>query len=168
MILMPSYEVQNAEILQLNDQLQKSQAVSDFYREQAMRADVVPSPCRSRPISSDKKYLTTEQLLLQLSLARTDILVRDFALERLQLQNTELKCSLDQVLTCSSHTSSLHVSLLEQHLQLQLEARLKVSTSNVTHYRIQLLEYRTTTGEQLLTSQAQLQEIQATYDKLAA
>jgi hypothetical protein len=29
------------------------------------------------------------------------------------------------------------------------------------------MEYRTTTGEQLLTSQAQLQEIQAKYDKLA-
>ena len=91
-------------------------------------------------------------------MARTDIQVRDFALEQLQLQNTELKSSLDQVLTSSSQTVSLHVSLLEQHLQLQ--ARLKVSTSAVTHYRNQLMAYRTTTGEQL-------QEIQAKYDKLA-
>ncbi len=36
------------------------------------------------------------------------------------------------------------------------------------HYRNQLLESRTTTGEQLSASQAQLQEIQAQHDKLAA
>ena len=163
--LLAQSEAHNAQILKTDDLLKKSQTVSDFYREQAMKAGVVPSPCRSRPISSADEHLTTEQLLQQLSLARTDIQVRDFALEQLQLQNTELKSSLDQVLTSSSQTVSLHVSLLEQHLQLQ--ARLKVSTSAVTHYRNQVLEYRTTIGEQLSTSQAQLQEIQAKYDKLA-
>ena len=55
------------------------------------------------------------------------------------------------------------MTLLEQHLQLQ--ARLKVSASAVTHYRNQFLEYRTTTTEHLSTSQAQLQ---ATSDQLAA
>jgi hypothetical protein len=38
----------------------------------------------------------------------------------------------------------------------------------VTHYLNQLSEYCTATGEQLSTSQAPLQEIQAQYDKLAA
>jgi hypothetical protein len=63
-------------------------------------------------------------------LARTDIQVRDFASEQLQLQNTELKGSIDQVLTSLSDTLSLHVSFLEQHLQLQ--AQLKVSSSAVS------------------------------------
>jgi hypothetical protein len=164
--LLAQFEVQNAEILKLEDQLKKSQAVSDFHREQAMKAGAVPSLRCSRSISSDDEHLTQEQLLLQLSLARTDIQVRDFALEQLQLQNTELKSSLDQVLTSSSATLSLHVSLLEQHLQLQ--ARLKVSSSAVTHYRNQYLEYRATTDNQFSTCTAQLQELQAKYDNLTA
>ncbi len=57
------------------------------------------------------------------------------------------------------------MTLLEQHLQLQ--ARLKVSTSAVSHYRNKLLEYRAT-ADQLAPCQAQLQETQAKYDKLAA
>jgi hypothetical protein len=56
------------------------------------------------------------------------------------------------------------VTLLEQHLQLQ--ARLKVSVSAVTHYRNQLLVYRHTAGL-LAPCQAQLQEAQAKYEKLA-
>jgi hypothetical protein len=163
--LLAQFEVQKAEIFNIADQLQKSQAMSAFYRAQAIQAGVVPSIRRSRPISSDNEPLTQEQQSQQLSLAYTDIQVRDFALEQLQLQNTLVESSIDQVLTSSAETLSLHVVLLEQHLQLQ--ARLKVSTSAVTHYRNQVLEYRTTTGEQLSTSQAQLQEIQAKYDKLA-
>ena len=120
-----------------------------------MKAGVVPSPRRSRPVSSDAANLTPEQLQQQLSLASTDIQVRDFALEKLQLQNTELKSSLDQVLSSSSETLALHVALLDQHVHLI--ARLNVSTSAVKHYQ-----------NQFLASHAQLQEIQAKYDKLAA
>ncbi len=36
--LLAQFEVQNAEILKFEDQIKKSQAVSDFYREQAMTA----------------------------------------------------------------------------------------------------------------------------------
>ena len=54
--------VQNAEIHKLDDQLKKSQAVSDFYREQAMKAGVVPSRSRSRTVSSDDDHFTPEQL----------------------------------------------------------------------------------------------------------
>jgi hypothetical protein len=58
--LLAQLEIQNAEILQLDDQLKKSQAVSDFYREQAMKAGVVPSPCRISLISSDDEHLTMD------------------------------------------------------------------------------------------------------------
>ncbi len=78
-----------------------------------------------------------------------------------------LKNSIDQVLTSSAETLSLHVSLLDQ--QLQLQARLKVCSSAVQHYRNQFLEYRTASDVQLSTCfTAQLHEIQAKYDKLAA
>ena len=87
-------------------------------------------------------------------------------MEQLQLQNTLLKSSIDQVLTSSAETLSLHVSLLEQHMQLQ--ARLKVCSSAVQHYQNQILEHRTTTAVQLSTCTAHLQELQAKYDKLAA
>ncbi len=70
------------------------------------------------------------------------------------------------MLTSSSALLTLHVTLLEHHLQLQ--ARLKVSSSAVTHFRNQFLEYRTTTAEQLSLSKAQLQELQAKSDQLAA
>ncbi len=55
------------------------------------------------------------------------------------------------------------MTLLEQHLQLQ--ARLKVSASAVTHYRYQFLEYPTKLDTQLTSSQ-QLQETCAKYDQL--
>jgi hypothetical protein len=159
---LPQIEVQNAEILKLEDQLKKSQTVSDFYREQAMKAGVVPSPRRNRTVSSDDDNFTPEQLSQQLSLALTDIQVRDFALEQLQLQNTELKRSLDQVLNSSSETLALHVALFDQHVHLL--ARLNVSNSAVKHYRTQFLESRTTADH----VSAQLHEVQPKYDKLVA
>ena len=63
------FEVQNAKILELEDQRKNEKAVSDFYREQAMKAGVVPSIRRSRAISSDDEPLTPEQMSQQLSLA---------------------------------------------------------------------------------------------------
>jgi hypothetical protein len=40
--LLEQFNVQNAEILNLQEQLQKSQAAQDFYRQPALQADVVP------------------------------------------------------------------------------------------------------------------------------
>ena len=80
----------------------------------------------------------------------------------MQLQNTELKRSLDQVLNSSSETLALHVALFDQHVQLI--ARLHVSNSAVKHYRTQFLESRTTADQ----VSAQLQAVQAKHDKLAA
>jgi DNA repair exonuclease SbcCD ATPase subunit len=155
---------QAAEILQLQDLLKKSQEKSEFYRRQAVQADLVPPRRRCRLVSSDAdNVLTPDELYQQLLWARDDIQVRDRALERLKVQHTQLQASFEQVLTSSSELLALHVTLLEQHLQLQ--ARLKVSASAVTHYRKQFLEYRTKLDAQM-QADSQLQETCAKYDKL--
>ena len=58
--LLAQFEAQNAVILNIADQLKKTQAGSDFYRAKAIQAGVVPSIRRSRPISSDNEPLTQE------------------------------------------------------------------------------------------------------------
>ena len=155
---------QAAEILQLQDLLKTSQEKSEFYRQHAVQADLVTPRRRCRLVSSDAdNVLTPDELYQQFLWARDDIQVRDRTLARLQAQHTQLKASFEQVLTSSSELLALHVTLLEQHLQLQ--ARLKVSASAVTHYRNQFLEYRTKLDAQLTSSQ-QLQETRAKYDQL--
>jgi hypothetical protein len=44
--LLEQFNVHNAEILNLQEQLKKSQAAQDFYRRQALQADMVPPPRR--------------------------------------------------------------------------------------------------------------------------
>jgi hypothetical protein len=131
---------------------------------------MIPPRRRHRFVSSEAdNALTPEQLYQKLLLARDDIQVRDCALERLQVPHTQLQASFEHVLTSSSELLALHVTLLEQHLQLQ--ARLKVSASAVTHYRNKFLEFRTNLDSQLTLSQqtsSTLQETSAKYDKLAA
>ena len=164
--------IHHAEIFALQDLLTKSQAAQEFYRRQALQADMVPSRRRHRFVSSEAdNALTPEQLYQQLLLARDDIQVRDRALELLQVQrrDTQLQAFFEHVLTSSSELLALHVTLLEQHLRLQ--ARLKASVSGVTHYRNKFLEYRTNLDSQLTLSQqtsSTLQETSAKYDKLAA
>ena len=67
--LLAQFEVQNAKILNLENQVKKSQAISD--REQAMDAGVVPSRHRS-PISrrnnSQSNYLWLAQIFSAISL----------------------------------------------------------------------------------------------------
>ena len=104
----------------MQDLLTKSQEAQEFYRWQALPADMVPPRRRHRFVSSEAdNALTPEQLYQQLLLARDDIQVRDRALERLQVQHTQLQASFEHVLTSSSELLALHVTLLEQHLQLQ-------------------------------------------------
>jgi hypothetical protein len=77
--------------------------------------------------------------------------------------------SSEHVLTSSPELLALHVTLLEQHLQLQ--ARLTASASGVTHYRNKFLECRTNLDSQLTSSKltsSKLQETSAKYDKLSA
>jgi hypothetical protein len=87
---------QDAEILHLQDQLKKGRETAEFYRQQAVHADVVPPRrhCRFVP-SADDKALTPDQLYQQLLLARDDIQIRDRALARFQVQHTQLQQSLD-------------------------------------------------------------------------
>ena len=94
---------QDSEILNLQDQLKKSQVAQEFYRHQALKADMVPPRRRCRFVSSDAdNALTPDQLYQQLLWARDDIQVRDRALERLQVQHTQLQASFEQVLTSSA------------------------------------------------------------------
>ena len=60
--LLTQFEIQNTKILELEDQRKNEKAVSDFYREQAMKAGVIPFLRRSRTISSSDEHLTPEQL----------------------------------------------------------------------------------------------------------
>ena len=163
--LLAQFEVQNAEIIKLQDELEKTKHKLEFYRQHAEKAQLVPTAFRKRFVPpTDDFALSPEQLYQLVLFARDDIGARDHALEKLQLQKKQLEYSFEQILTSSSELLSLHVTLLEQHLQLQ--ARLKVSVSAVMHYRNQLLLYRPT-AVLLAPCQAQLQETQAKYEKLA-
>ena len=102
---------QEAEILKLQDQLKRSQEVSDLYREQAVQDFMVLTRQRHRPASSDNDNLTLEQLLHQISLARVENQVLDRTLEQLQLQEKQLKSSFEQILTLSPVILALHVTL---------------------------------------------------------
>jgi hypothetical protein len=113
--LLEQFNVQNAEILKLQVQLKTSQAAQDFYRHQALQADMVPPRRRCRfLLPTADNALSPAQIYQQLLLARDDIQVRDRALERLQLKLTQLESSFQQLLTSSSELISLHVTMLEQ------------------------------------------------------
>ncbi len=91
---------QDAEILKLQDSdwFHKCRETIEFYRKQAEQANLVPPRRRHRFVSSDAdNALTPDQLYQQLLLARDDIQVRDCALERLQLRQTHLESSLEQI-----------------------------------------------------------------------
>ena len=113
--LLEQFNVQNAEILNLQEQLKKSQAAQDFYRRQALQADMVPPRRRYRFVPTDNDLaLSPAEIYQHLLLARDDIQVRDRALERLQLKLTQLESSFQQILTSSSEIISLDLTMLEQ------------------------------------------------------
>ena len=69
------------------------------------------------------------------------LIARDRALERLWLQQTQrIKGSLDQPLTSSSDTLALHLTLLEQHMDLRV--RHQECASAVVHVQTQLSKCR--------------------------
>ena len=113
-LMMPNSKViaQAAEILQLQDLLKKSQEKSEFYRQQAVQADLIIPRRRCCLVSSDADHaLMPDDLYQQLVWARDDIQVRDSALERLKDQHTQLQASFEHVLTSSSELLTLHVTL---------------------------------------------------------
>ena len=72
--LLERFYVQNAEILKLQEQLKKSQAAQEFYRQQAMQADLVPPCRRCRFVSLDADInLSPTRIYQQLILACNDI-----------------------------------------------------------------------------------------------
>jgi hypothetical protein len=116
--LLEQFNVQNAEILNLQEQLKKSQAAQDFYCRQALQADMVPPRRRYRFVPTDNDLaLSAAEIYHHLLLARDDIQVRDRALERLQLKLTQLESSFQQILTSSSEIISPHLTMLEQSVQ---------------------------------------------------
>jgi hypothetical protein len=138
--LLEQLHVPNAEILQLQAQLEKSKAAQDFYRQQAQQADLVPPNRRSRAIiSADDIALSQEQTYQQLLLARDDIQVRDRALERLQLKLTQLDSSFQQVLTSTSDSITHHVSLLEQTMTQYSKSTSKLQVAAAHISQIQQL-----------------------------
>ncbi len=116
--LLEQFNVQNAEILNLQEQLKKSQAPQDFFRWQALQADMVPPRRRYRFVPTDSDLaLSPAEIYQHLLLARDDIQIRDRALERLQLKLTQLESSFQQILTSSSEIISLYLTMLEQSVQ---------------------------------------------------
>jgi hypothetical protein len=80
--LLEQFNVQNAVVLKLQDQLKKSQAAQDFYCRQALQADLVPPRCLCCFVSPDAGIaLSPDQLYQQLLLALDDIQFHDCALE---------------------------------------------------------------------------------------
>jgi hypothetical protein len=82
---------------------------------------MVPPRRRHSFVSSETDdSLTREQLFQQLLLAREDIQVSDRALAWCQLKQTELKNSIEKTITSSAESLALHVTLLEQHVDLHV------------------------------------------------
>jgi hypothetical protein len=127
---------------------------------------VTPHRCH-RFVSPEADYaLTHEQLYQQLLLARDDIQFCNRAPAWLQLQQTELKSSIEQLITSSSATIALHVTLLEQHLELR--AYHQECVSSLVRIQAQFLEYQTRLQQELQEIRKQeLQEIRKKYDNLA-
>jgi hypothetical protein len=166
--LLEQFNVQNAEILKLQEQLKKSQAAQEFYRQQAMQADLVPPRRRCRFVSPDADIdFSPTQIYQQLILARNDIQIRDRALERLQLQLTQLTTTVDQLFTSSAETLALHVTLLEQHLALRTKQF--EDDSAMVHARSQLsaCQAQITSAEaKFQQADAHLQSTSAQYAQL--
>ena len=100
--LLEQFNVQNAQILKMQDQLQNIKAAQDFYSHQALQADMIPPRRRCSFSLPNADDLLPAQIYLPLLVADEDIQGRDCALARLQLQLTKLECSLQQILIFSS------------------------------------------------------------------
>jgi hypothetical protein len=107
--LLANFEVQNAEILKLQDELEQRTIKSDFYRQQAAQADMIPPQRRRRTVHSVYNLtLSPDQLYQQVLFDRDALAHRDAEIQRLQLQ----------VLTVSADLAELRISTFEQHFDL--------------------------------------------------
>ena len=143
--LLEQASTHEAQLFALQNSLTRSQDAQELYRRQALQVDMVPPRRRHRFVSSETDdALTREQLCQQLLFAREDIQVRDRALARCQLKQTELKTqiedSIEKTGTSSAESLGLHVTLLEQHLDLHV--RHQECESSVVHVQAQLSEFQ--------------------------
>ena len=110
--LLAQFEIQNAEILKLQDELEQNKIKSNFYRQQAAQADMIPPHRRRRTVHSvDNLALSPDQLYQQVLFDRDALAHRDAEIQRLQLQ----------VLTVSADLAELRISTFEQHFDLVKE-----------------------------------------------
>jgi hypothetical protein len=153
--LITQFDVQNAEILKLQDELTVSREKQDFYRRQAEKADLVPPFRRRRLVTTDSdNALTPDQLFKQVMWDRDDIKNRDSEISRLQDLHLNYEATIDQLLLSTSTWLDRHEELCKLHLALR--ARQKVCDSAVAHYR-----------DQLVACQAQVVECKAQADNEA-
>ena len=182
--LITQFDVQNAEILKLQDELSVSREKQDFYRRQAEKADLVPPFRRRRLVPTDSdNALTSDQLFQQVLWDRDDLKNRDSEISRLQDLHLQYEAVIDQLLLSTSTWLDRHEELC--NVNLAMRVRQKVSDSAVAHYRNQLSECKAQTVEckaqaleckaqadhetqALLQSNTLLQELRAKFEKLAA
>ena len=175
--LITQFDVQNAEILKLQDELSVSREKQDFYRRQAEKADLVPPFRRRRLVPTDSdNALTSDQLFQQVLWDRDDLKNRDSEISRLQDLHLNYEAMIDKLLLSTSTWLDRQEELCKLHLGLR--ARQKICDSAVAHYRDQLIECQAQVVEcksqadretqTLLQANTQLLESCAKYDKLAA
>ncbi len=93
--LIANFEVQNAEILKLQDELEQSKFKAEVYKQQAEKAQAVPPHQRRRVvIPAADLSLSMDQLHQQVLYDRDDIAHRDDEIQRLRLQLFDLSADL--------------------------------------------------------------------------
>ena len=173
--LINQFDVQNAEILKLQDELTVSREKQEFYRRQAEKAILVPPFRRRRLVTTDSdNALTSDQLFKQVMWDRDDI--RDSKISRLEDLQLKYEATIDQLLLSTSTWIDRQEELCKLHLGLR--ARQKICDSAVAHYRDQLIECQAQgvecksqadrEAQTLLQANTQLLESSAKYNKLAA
>ena len=93
--LLAQFEVQNAEILKLQDELEQSKFKAEVYKQQAEKAQLVPSQPRRRVvIPASERSLSMDQLYQQRLFDREALAHRDAEIQRLQRQVLDVSADL--------------------------------------------------------------------------
>ena len=118
--LITQFDVQNAEILKLQDELSVSREKQDFYCRQAKKADLVPPFRCRRLVSTDSdNALTSAQLLQQVLWDRDDLKNRDSEISRLQDLHLNYEAMIDQFLLSTSTWLDRQEELCKLYLGLR-------------------------------------------------
>jgi hypothetical protein len=121
--LLAQFEVQNAEILKLQDELEQSKFKAEVYKQQAEKAQLVPSlPRRRVVIPAADLSLSMDQLYQQLLFDRDALAHRDAEIQRLHRQ----------VLDVSADLCELHLQEAEQQFHLLMRQGFGVDPDDET------------------------------------